>query len=136
MPGMRHWKAERDALLSMMMADYDFMQMKDFQLHTLHILWYTLSVKQCVLECIMTTASYNIRLDVDLKQEMDEITNSIGMTTAAAFNVFARQFVAHRGFPFEVVEPVPTERQFSQEMDRIYESMKAGAATEHELVEP
>lgn len=136
MPGMRHWKAKRDAPPSMMAADYIFMRIENSQLPTLHTIWYILSVKYYITEYTMATASYNIRLDVGLKQEMDEITNSIGMTTAAAFNVFARQFVAHRGFPFEVVEPVPTERQFSQEMDRIYESMKAGAATEHELIEP
>lgn len=83
----------------------------------------------------MATASYNIRMDANLKREMDEISSSIGMTTAAAFNVFARQFVAHRGFPFDVVEPVPSERQFSAEMDRIYASMKEGNASEHDLVE-
>ncbi len=84
----------------------------------------------------MPTTTFNVRMDEDLKKEVDSTAKSIGLTSAAAFNVFARQFVAHRGFPFEVVVPnVPTEQEFSEEMDDIYRSMKEGKATEHELIE-
>lgn len=57
------------------------------------------------------------------------------LTPTAVFNVFARQFVAHRGFPFAVTAPVPTEREFAAKMDSIYLSMLEGNASEHELVE-
>ena len=86
----------------------------------------------------MSTTTMNIRMDSDLKSQFDRVAQAIGLTSAAAFNVFARQFVAHRGFPFAVTVPVPaipTEREFAEEMDRIYASMRAGAATEHELTE-
>lgn len=83
----------------------------------------------------MATATFNIRMEESLKKEVDEVSKSIGLTSAAAFNVFARQYVAHRGFPFAVVAPVPTEREFAEDMDRMYLSMKGGQATEHELVE-
>lgn len=83
----------------------------------------------------MATSTINIRMDSELKREMDEISSDIGLTTTAAFNVFARQFVAHRGFPFAVTAPVPTEREFAAKMDSIYLSMLEGNASEHELVE-
>ena len=83
----------------------------------------------------MSTSTFNIRMDEDLKRSVDEIAKSIGLTSAAAFNVFARQFVAHRGFPFAVVAPVPTEKEFAEEMDRIYLSMKDGQSSTHELIE-
>jgi DNA-damage-inducible protein J len=83
----------------------------------------------------MTTSTFNIRMDADLKREVDDVSRSIGLTSAAAFNVFARQFVAHRGFPFAVVAPVPTEKAFAEEMDRIYLSMRNGNVTEHKLIE-
>jgi DNA-damage-inducible protein J len=83
----------------------------------------------------MATSTFNIRMDADLKKEVDEVSGSIGLTTAAAFNVFARQFVAHRGFPFAVVSPVPTEKEFAKEMDRVYLSMRNGDAAVHELIE-
>ena len=42
---------------------------------------------------------------------------------------------AHRGFPFAVVAPVPTEREHAEHMDAIYRSMREGNASEHDLVE-
>lgn len=83
----------------------------------------------------MATSTLNIRIDADLKREMEEVSSEIGLTPTAVFNVFARQFVAHRGFPFAVVAPVPTEREFAERMDSIYFSMREGQASEHELVE-
>jgi DNA-damage-inducible protein J len=74
-------------------------------------------------------------MDADLKQSVDEVAKSIGLTSTAAFNVFARQFVAHKGFPFAVVTPVPTEREFSNEMDQIYSMMSAGQYSVHDLIE-
>ncbi len=67
------------------------------------------------------------------EKEVDIMAKSIGRASAV-FNVFARQFVAHRGFPFEVVVPVaPDEQEFTAEMNDIYRSMKGGKATEREL---
>ena len=83
----------------------------------------------------MATSTLNVRMDKDIKREMDAISAEIGLTTAAAVNVFARQFIAHRGFPFEVVAPAPTEREFAEEMDRRYEEMLAGSSVEHDLIE-
>ncbi len=83
----------------------------------------------------MATSTLNIRLDSDLKRELEEVSSDIGLTPTAVFNVFARQFVAHRGFPFAVTVPVPTEREFAAKMDSIYLSMLEGNASEHELVE-
>ena len=83
----------------------------------------------------MSTATFNIRMDADLKQSVDEVAKSIGLTSASAFNVFARQFVAHKGFPFAVVAPVPTEREFAEEMDRIYSGMSKGQYSAHDLIE-
>ena len=85
----------------------------------------------------MTTATLNVRMDASLKSEVDRVAKSIGLTSTAVFNVFARQFVAHRGFPFAVVEPSPTltQREYAEEMDTIYAAMKDGAASPHDLVE-
>lgn len=83
----------------------------------------------------MATAAFNVRMDEGLKARMDETASAIGLTTAAAFNVFARQFVAHGGFPFEVVVPVPTEAAYTAEMERRYAEVEAGMGAVHELAE-
>ena len=83
----------------------------------------------------MATTTFNVRMDEGVKAQVDEIAELLGLSTAAVFNVFARQFVAHRGFPFDVVAPVPTEREFAEEMERRYAEVKAGLGAPHELIE-
>lgn len=83
----------------------------------------------------MSTTTMNIRMEEGLKRDVEDVAQGIGLTPTAVFNVFARQFVARRGFPFDVVEPVPTEREFCEEMNRRYSAMLAGHAAEHELAE-
>lgn len=83
----------------------------------------------------MANSTFNIRMDEDLIKEVDAVAKNLGLTTAAAFNVFARQFVACKGFHFEVVVPVPTEREFTNAMDEVYLSMKQGNESVHELIE-
>ena len=51
---------------------------------------------------IMVQSTFSIRLDEDIKMEMNEVCDSIGMSMSTAFNVFARAFVRNGGFPFEV----------------------------------
>ena len=83
----------------------------------------------------MATTTFNVRMDEGVKAQVDEIAELIGLSTAAVFNVFARQFIACRGFPFEVVAPAPTEREFAEEMDRRYAEVKSGLGAAHELLE-
>lgn len=45
---------------------------------------------------------HSIRLEEDIKNDMDAVCESLGMSMSAAFNVFARAFVRNRGFPFDV----------------------------------
>ena len=51
---------------------------------------------------IMVQSTFSIELDEDIKTEMNEICDSLGMNMSTAFNVFARAFVRNRGFPFKL----------------------------------
>lgn len=83
----------------------------------------------------MATTTFNVRMDEGVKAQVDEVAELIGLSTAAVFNVFARKFVEQRGFPFDVVAPVPTEREFAEEMERRYAEVKAGNYVVHDLIE-
>lgn len=83
----------------------------------------------------MPATTLNIRIDPDLKDQVDEVAKSLGLSSSAAFNIFARQFVAYRGFPFPVVAPAPTETEFSHRMDAVFDEMRAGHAQEHGLIQ-
>ncbi|NMA19719.1 MAG: type II toxin-antitoxin system RelB/DinJ family antitoxin [Lentisphaerae bacterium] len=50
----------------------------------------------------MSTATFSIRMDSQLKRELDAICNEFGMSTSVAINVFARAVVRERRIPFEI----------------------------------
>ena len=50
----------------------------------------------------MVQATFSIRSEEDVKNEMDAVCESIGVSMSTAFNVFARAFVRSREFPFDV----------------------------------
>lgn len=50
----------------------------------------------------MTQSLVNFRLDSDLKQELDETCQDLGLTMTAAFTVFAKKVVRERRIPFDV----------------------------------
>lgn len=54
-------------------------------------------------------ANMTFRMDADVKAQMAEICDQIGMTTSTAFNIFARAFVRTKGMPFPVTIQEPVE---------------------------
>jgi addiction module RelB/DinJ family antitoxin len=53
----------------------------------------------------MGQSTFSIRLEDDIKDEMNSMCESIGMSMSTAFNIFARAFVRNGGFPFDVRLP-------------------------------
>lgn len=49
-----------------------------------------------------TTLSTKVN-EID-KIQFDRIANNLGCSSAAALKMFIKQFIEHRGFPFEVAE--------------------------------
>ncbi len=73
----------------------------------------------------MAQVTFSVRMDEQLKKQMDEICNEFGMTTSTAFNIFARAVVRERRIPFEIKTK---EELFSKERAlEIMEKMRAEA---------
>ncbi len=53
--------------------------------------------------------SMTIRMNSDVKQEAQEIFAALGMDMSTAINVFLRQAIHFKGFPFEVRLDIPNE---------------------------
>ncbi len=51
---------------------------------------------------IMSTTAISIRLDSDIKKQFDELCNEFGLSTNAAFNLFARTVVREQAIPFPI----------------------------------
>ena len=82
-----------------------------------------------------TTVPLSNRVEINLKREFDNTAEELGLTPTAALTVFMKRFVADGGFPFAVNKRVPTEYEYSLDMDERYRSMRAGNEAEHDLIE-
>jgi DNA-damage-inducible protein J len=51
----------------------------------------------------MSQTTLSVRMDSDVKQELDALCADVGMTTSVAINMFAKAFIRERRLPFEVV---------------------------------
>lgn len=50
----------------------------------------------------MSTTAISIRLDSDIKKQFDDLCKEFGLSTNAAFNLFARTVVRERAIPFPI----------------------------------
>ena len=58
----------------------------------------------------MAQTLINIRIDEDVKKNMEETCKELGITISAAFNIFARKMCREKRIPFEVsVDPFYSE---------------------------
>lgn len=57
------------------------------------------------------TSSIHIRVEPQVKEEVERILNTLGMTPTEAINIYLKQIILNSGIPFEIKAP-----QFSDEM--------------------
>lgn len=57
------------------------------------------------------TSSIHIRVEPNVKKQVEKILNTLGMTSTEAINIYLRQIILNSGIPFEIKTP-----QFSDEM--------------------
>jgi len=60
----------------------------------------------------MATTTFSIRLDEDVKKQLDEFCAKIGISTNAVFNLFANKVVMERRIPFEIAETQSQHHQW------------------------
>ena len=50
----------------------------------------------------MSNTSMSIRLDSEVKEQAQQVFNSLGMDMTTAINIFLRQAIQYQGLPFDV----------------------------------
>ena len=55
----------------------------------------------------MTPVSTNIKIDPELKEQAQDLFESLGMNLTTAVNIFLRKSVREQAIPFRIGEPVP-----------------------------
>ena len=51
----------------------------------------------------MSKTSMSIRLDSEVKEQAQQVFNSLGMDMTTAINIFLRQAIQYQGLPFDVI---------------------------------
>ncbi|MBR5487408.1 MAG: type II toxin-antitoxin system RelB/DinJ family antitoxin [Phascolarctobacterium sp.] len=57
----------------------------------------------------MAQANVNIRMDAELKNNLDQLCNELGMTISTAVTIFAKAMVRNGGIPFDVRIATPNK---------------------------
>ncbi|GHU24241.1 DNA-damage-inducible protein J [Spirochaetia bacterium] len=83
----------------------------------------------------MASTSITIRMDKTLKEQAEELFESMGMNMTTAFTVFARAVVLKGKIPFDV-EASPFYSEANQiRLRKAIADLDAGMGREHELPE-
>lgn len=56
------------------------------------------------------TTNLNVKIDVQLKKDCEDIFSAIGVSTSAAITMFFKQCVRHGGIPFELKADLPAKK--------------------------
>lgn len=83
----------------------------------------------------MATTMVNIRMEEELKKNMELICQELGMNMTTAFIIFARKMCREQRIPFEVsVDPFFSKSNM-EHLRRGVEAMNSGKGVEHEIIE-
>lgn len=86
----------------------------------------------------MAQTLINLRIDEDVKKNMEQTCKELGITMSAAFNIFARKMSREKRIPFEVsLDPFYSETNMKaiQESAKQIEEGKVVVKTIEELEE-
>lgn len=83
----------------------------------------------------MAQTLVNFRMDSELKNDMEQLCQELGLNMTTAFIIFARKMTREQRIPFDVaVDPFYSKSNISH-IVRGIEALDAGKGTEHELIE-
>ena len=79
----------------------------------------------------------NLKMDAEVKKNMEQVCSELGLSMSAAFNIFARKVGREKRIPFEVsVDPFYSEANMRY-LEKKMEDYKAGKLklVEHDIIE-
>ena len=58
---------------------------------------------------VMAQTTFSVRMDTDVKKQLDDFCMQVGMNTTTAFNMFARAVLREKRLPFNVTTEVDND---------------------------
>ena len=85
----------------------------------------------------MAQTTFSVRMDSEVKKELDNFCTQVGMNTTVAFNMFARAVLRERRLPFDVTtesDPFYSESNLAH-LRRGVAALNSGKGIEHDIIE-
>ena len=85
----------------------------------------------------MPQTTFSIRMDSEVKNQLDEFCAQVGMNTTVAFNMFARAVLREKRLPFDVTtksDPFYSESNLAH-LRRGVAALNAGRGVVHDIIE-
>lgn len=83
----------------------------------------------------MAQTLVNIRMDEELKKNMEQTCQELGMNMTTAITIFAKKMTREKRIPFEVsIDPFYSESNM-EHLRRGVEALNAGKGIEHDVIE-
>ncbi len=85
----------------------------------------------------MAQTTFSIRMDSEVKKQLDEFCAQVGMNSTVAFNMFARAVLREKRLPFDVTtesDPFYSPSNLAH-LRRGIAALNAGKGVEHDLIE-
>ena len=85
----------------------------------------------------MAQTTFSVRMDSEVKKQLDEFCAQVGMNTTVAFNMFARAVLREKRLPFEVTtesDPFYSESNLAH-LRRGVAALNSGKGIERDIIE-
>ena len=86
----------------------------------------------------MPQTTFSVRMDTEIKKQLDDFCDKVGMSTTTAFNMFARAVLREKRLPFEVTtesaDPFYSESNLAH-LRRGIAALNSGKGIERDIIE-
>ena len=85
----------------------------------------------------MSQTTFSVRMDSEVKKQLDDFCSQVGMNTTTAFNMFARAVLREKRLPFEITtetDPFYSENNLAH-LRRGIAALNSGKGVEHDIIE-
>ena len=85
----------------------------------------------------MPQTTFSVRMDSEVKKQLDDFCAQVGMNSTTAFNMFARAVLREKRLPFEITtvsDPFYSESNLAH-LRRGVAALNSGKGVEHDIIE-
>lgn len=83
----------------------------------------------------MSSTSVTVRIDENLKEDLENVLDDIGLTMTSAFIVFAKAVIRQNKIPFDLVAGTFWSKENQNHLKKSIKNLQEGKGQEHDIIE-